>query len=77
MKGDIGVGHVRYSTAGSSKRENAQPLVLNYVKGTLAMAHNGNLINAKAVSYTHLQSTDLVVSDVLLSDRCLELRDTR
>lgn len=47
MKGDIGVGHVRYSTAGSSTRENAQPLVLNYVKGTLAMAHNGNLINAK------------------------------
>lgn len=46
MKGDIGVGHVRYSTAGSSTRENAQPLVLNYVKGALSMAHNGNLINA-------------------------------
>lgn len=46
MKGDIGVGHVRYSTAGASIRENAQPLVLNYVKGTLALAHNGNLINA-------------------------------
>jgi amidophosphoribosyltransferase len=46
MKGDIGVGHVRYSTAGASTRENAQPLVLNYVKGTLALAHNGNLINA-------------------------------
>ena len=46
MKGDIGVGHVRYSTAGASTRENAQPLVLNYVKGALAMAHNGNLINA-------------------------------
>lgn len=47
MHGDIGVGHVRYSTAGESTRENAQPLVLNYVKGTLALAHNGNLINAK------------------------------
>lgn len=46
LKGNIGVGHVRYSTAGSSTRENAQPLVLNYVKGTLAMAHNGNLVNA-------------------------------
>ena len=46
LKGDIGVGHVRYSTAGSSIRENAQPLVLNYVKGTLGLAHNGNLINA-------------------------------
>ena len=46
LKGDIGVGHVRYSTAGGSTRENAQPLVLNYVKGTLALAHNGNLVNA-------------------------------
>ena len=46
LKGDIGVGHVRYSTAGSSTRENAQPLVLNYVKGTLGLAHNGNLVNA-------------------------------
>ena len=45
MKGNIGVGHTRYSTAGSSTRENAQPLVLNYIKGTLGLAHNGNLIN--------------------------------
>ena len=56
MKGDIGVGHVRYSTAGASTRENAQPLVLNYVKGTLGLAHNGNLINAndlrKELEYT-------------------------
>ena len=40
------MGHVRYSTAGSSTRENAQPLVLSYVKGILGMAHNGNLVNA-------------------------------
>jgi amidophosphoribosyltransferase len=46
LKGNIGVGHVRYSTAGASTRENAQPLVLNYIKGTLGLAHNGNLINA-------------------------------
>ena len=46
LKGNISVGHVRYSTAGSSTRENAQPLVINYVKGTLAIAHNGNLVNA-------------------------------
>ncbi len=46
LKGDIGIGHTRYSTAGSSTRENAQPLVLNYVKGTLGLAHNGNLVNA-------------------------------
>ena len=46
LKGNIGVGHVRYSTAGESTLSNAQPLVLNYIKGTLALAHNGNLINA-------------------------------
>ncbi len=46
LKGNIGVGHCRYSTAGDSIPSNAQPLVLNYVKGTLMMAHNGNLINA-------------------------------
>lgn len=46
MEGDIGVGHVRYSTAGASIPENTQPLVLNYIKGTLMMAHNGNLVNA-------------------------------
>lgn len=46
LKGNLGVGHVRYSTAGGTRAENAQPLVINYVKGTLAIAHNGNLTNA-------------------------------
>ena len=46
LHGNIGVGHVRYSTAGESTIANAQPLVFNYSKGTLALAHNGNLINA-------------------------------
>ncbi len=46
LKGTISVGHVRYSTKGGNKRENAQPLVYQYVKGTLALAYNGNLINA-------------------------------
>jgi amidophosphoribosyltransferase len=45
LQGNIGVGHVRYSTAGGSNINNTQPLVLNYVKGTLALAHNGNLVN--------------------------------
>lgn len=46
LKGNIGVGHVRYSTAGASNNQNVQPLVLNYVKGTLMLSHNGNLVNA-------------------------------
>lgn len=49
LHGNLGIGHVRYSTTGASVRENAQPLVLNYIKGTLALAHNGNLVNADAL----------------------------
>ena len=47
LKGNIGVGHVRYSTTGGTSLNNAQPLVLNYIKGTLALAHNGNLVNTE------------------------------
>lgn len=47
LRGNIGIGHVRYSTAGGSLLANAQPIVLNYLKGTLALAHNGNITNAE------------------------------
>ena len=47
LHGNLGIGHVRYSTTGATTLANAQPLVLNYVKGTLALAHNGNLVNAQ------------------------------
>ena len=46
LSGNIGIGHVRYSTTGSTTVENAQPLVLNYLKGSLSLSHNGNLVNA-------------------------------
>ncbi|MCR4703483.1 MAG: amidophosphoribosyltransferase [Saccharofermentans sp.] len=46
LKGDIAIGHVRYSTSGGSVPENAQPIVTQYSKGTLSIAHNGNLTNA-------------------------------
>ena len=69
LKGDIGVGHVRYSTAGSSCRENAQPLVLNYVKGTLGLAHNGNLINTpelrRELAYTGAIFQTTIDSEVI------------
>lgn len=45
LHGDIGVGHVRYATAEENRVENALPLVLNYVKGTLSISYNGCLIN--------------------------------
>jgi amidophosphoribosyltransferase len=46
LKGTAGIGHVRYSTTGSSKLCNAQPLLRQYSMGPVAVAHNGNLINA-------------------------------
>lgn len=44
--GKMAVGHVRYSTTGSPKKENAQPIVIRYAKGNMVVVHNGNLTNA-------------------------------
>lgn len=48
-KGNMAVGHVRYSTTGGKNHNNIQPLVIRHVKGNLALAHNGNLINAAEI----------------------------
>lgn len=45
LPGDRAIGHVRYSTTGSSELNNAQPLLVKSSKGNLSLAHNGNLIN--------------------------------
>ncbi len=44
--GKMAIGHVRYSTTGAPKKENAQPIVIRYAKGNIAVVHNGNLTNA-------------------------------
>lgn len=49
LKGRMAIGHVRYSTAGGNLRENVQPLVLRYIKGTLAISHNGNITNTAQI----------------------------
>jgi amidophosphoribosyltransferase len=46
LKGDVSIGHVRYSTAGDSRIVNAQPIEVDCVHGQIALCHNGNLINA-------------------------------
>jgi len=46
LKGSLAIGHVRYSTTGSSQLKNAQPIMANYRRGSVALAHNGNLVNA-------------------------------
>ena len=49
LRGNIGVGHVRYSTTGGSTPENAQPIAMNYIKGCFALVHNGNIVNADEI----------------------------
>jgi len=49
FRGHIAIGHTRYTTAGSSKIENAQPLFFRYAQGSMAVAHNGNLVNASVL----------------------------
>lgn len=46
LPGRMAIGHTRYSTTGSSTLKNSQPLVVTYAKGSIAVAHNGNLVNA-------------------------------
>lgn len=46
LPGSMAIGHVRYSTMGTQSRENAQPISITHVKGNLAVAHNGNIVNA-------------------------------
>jgi len=56
LAGDIAIGHNRYSTRGSSQIFNAQPLVLGKAPNTIAIAHNGNIVNAE---HLHEELTDL------------------
>lgn len=50
--GNMAIGHVRYSTTGGKSINNIQPLVIRHIKGNLALAHNGNLINASDIRKT-------------------------
>jgi amidophosphoribosyltransferase len=52
LKGDVAIGHTRYSTTGSSSINNAQPLMVDCAKGRLAIGHNGNLTNAAELRET-------------------------
>jgi len=49
LEGTSAIGHVRYSTTGSSNVKNAQPLLVDYSLGQISVAHNGNLVNAKSL----------------------------
>ncbi len=49
LPGHGAIGHVRYSTAGGNDIKNAQPIMVDYLRGSIAVAHNGNLVNAQEV----------------------------
>lgn len=75
LPGEIAVGHTRYSTTGSSLKENAQPVVLDTRLGKLALAHNGNLVNAVELrqhliqrSASFISSTDSEMIALTIAD---------
>ncbi len=76
-KGQIAVGHVRYGTTGTNDRNNAQPIVVNHIKGKIALAHNGNLTNSGELrhelelqgSIFHTTSDTEVISYIITKER--------
>ena len=75
--GNMGIGHVRYCTTGSNGRENAQPIVVNHIKGNMALAHNGNLVNSSELrtelelkgSIFHTSSDTEIISYIITEER--------
>ncbi len=75
--GNMALGHVRYATTGNAGRKNAQPMVVNHVKGHMALAHNGNLINSYELradlelqgSIFHSTSDTEVISYIVTKER--------
>ena len=76
-EGNMAIGHVRYGTTGQGGRINAQPIVVNHIKGKLALAHNGNLVNSYELrrelemegSIFHTTSDTEVISYIITKER--------
>lgn len=76
-EGSVAIGHVRYGTTGNNDRANAQPIVVNHVKGHMALAHNGNLTNSFELrselelcgSIFHTTSDTEVISYIITKER--------
>ncbi|MEE8637827.1 MAG: amidophosphoribosyltransferase [Candidatus Margulisiibacteriota bacterium] len=78
LKGNMAMGHVRYSTTGSSVIENAQPIVIDTRYGTIALAHNGNLINSgdlrqelkdKGISFVGTSDSEVMAAMIATSKK--------
>lgn len=72
LKGHLAVGHVRYSTTGSSTAKNVQPLLINHKKGVIAVAHNGNLTNSIALR-NELEDAGSILQTTMDSELILHL----
>lgn len=75
--GNMAIGHVRYGTTGTTDRNNAQPIVVNHIKGRMALAHNGNIVNSYELrkelelkgSIFHSTSDTEVISYIIIEER--------
>ena len=77
MKGNVGIGHVRYSTVGGSQFENSEPFVTDLCDGFIAIAHNGDIVNSGALrqeltkkGYLFRSTTDSEVIAYLIKEEC-------
>jgi amidophosphoribosyltransferase len=64
LRGELAIGHIRYSTAGGAGLHNAQPLLVRYSEGDLALAHNGNLTNAQELRARLVEEGSLFQSTI-------------
>jgi len=72
IKGRAAVGHVRYSTTGSSVLKNTQPILIDYAKGSICIAHNGNLVNSTELR-EHLEETGSIFQTTTDSEIIIHL----
>lgn len=84
LRGHLGIGHVRYSTTGSSRLQNVQPLVVECLDGLWSISHNGNLVNAKELRRQYQEagaifqtSTDSEILVHLIADPMYRTRPRR
>ena len=61
LKGDLGIGHTRYSTTGRDSEENSQPLIVSGINGEISFGHNGNVINSRELKES-LEQFDITYS---------------
>lgn len=93
LPGSASIGHVRYSTAGGNDLKNCQPIVVDYSRGSIAVAHNGNLVNAQEIRnnleksgsiFSTTADTETIIhliaraqSDSLIERTCESLRQVK